>query len=130
MVQPGIGFTLTDGIGAFVGRLTSIFTVFAACSSFGTEKLRISNPPFGAVSGTTLTCAPAGGAAAMTAVPTSTRTSNDWSGRMLIERTPPRWTISCNGRPEGRKESSVYATTAEAGSSTTSGSSGPVSAAG
>src|SRR5690348_15893572 len=60
IVQPGMVFTLTDGIGDFVGRSTSSFTVLAACSSFGTEKLRIWELPFGALSGTTSTCAPAG----------------------------------------------------------------------
>src|SRR5262245_727515 len=69
IVHPGIGWTLTDGIGFLVGMSTSSCTVFASSFSFGTEKLRISKPPFCADDGLTDTCAAAG-------PPSNARTTN------------------------------------------------------
>ena len=59
IVQPVIGFTLTNAIGYFVGMVTSSAIVFASSFSFGTEKLMISKPPFGNDDGSDLTCAAA-----------------------------------------------------------------------
>ncbi len=78
IVQPGSGFVFTDAIGCLAGKSISTATVLAFGSSLGTEKLTISEPPFGADPGTTSTWAPAADApSAITdpirMLPTSTR---------------------------------------------------------
>src|SRR3954447_14505812 len=70
-VQPGTGCTLTYGIGWSAGNVTSSIVVCASSRSFGTWNTSVANPPWLAVGGLIVTCAPAGAAHAMSA-PTTT----------------------------------------------------------
>src|ERR1700722_326151 len=65
-VQPGTGRTSSWAIGCVVGICTSILTVFALASSFGTWKVSSVVDPAGTESGVTVTCAKAGAAKSST----------------------------------------------------------------
>src|SRR6516162_5785208 len=72
LVQPGASSGSTPSTGWSDGKKICTLTVSAAASSLGTRKPRVISAPFGALLGSTVTCAQAGGANASTVNPVDT----------------------------------------------------------